>query len=147
MNKKVWCIICPSTHLHGMKAKRKPIINIHQSLRWIRDVYTVLVVCLSDSFMPLCVRNTQSSDKRTSKADFSPPLRLKASQYTSNTWTQNIESERTERGSGYTEERETWISSVLTLDVDCDTGFLAVGDCLIGGLADDLLTCLDVGRW
>ncbi len=39
-------------------------------------------------------------------------------------------------------ERET---GVLTLDVDGDAGLLAVGDCLVGGLTDDLLTCLDVG--
>lgn len=35
---------------------------------------------------------------------------------------------------------------MLTLDVNRDTGLLAVGDCLVGGLTDDLLTCLDVGR-
>lgn len=35
---------------------------------------------------------------------------------------------------------------MLTLDVDCDAGLLAVGDRLVGGLADDLLTHLDVGR-
>lgn len=34
----------------------------------------------------------------------------------------------------------------LTLDVDGDAGLLAVGDCLVGGLTDDLLTRLDVGR-
>lgn len=34
-----------------MKAKRKPIINIHQSLKWIRDVYRALVTyaCLTVS--------------------------------------------------------------------------------------------------
>lgn len=37
-------------------------------------------------------------------------------------------------------------SEMLTLDVDRDTGLLAVGDCLVGGLTDDLLTRLDVGR-
>lgn len=35
---------------------------------------------------------------------------------------------------------------MLTLNVNCDTGLLAVGDCLVGGLTDDLLTCLNVGR-
>lgn len=34
----------------------------------------------------------------------------------------------------------------LTLDVDGDAGLLAVGDRLVGGLTDDLLTRLDVGR-
>lgn len=33
----------------------------------------------------------------------------------------------------------------LTLDVDGDTGLFAVGHCLIGGSADDLLTGFDVG--
>lgn len=33
----------------------------------------------------------------------------------------------------------------LTLDVDGDAGLLAVGDGLVGGLADDLLARLDVG--
>lgn len=36
---------------------------------------------------------------------------------------------------------------LLTLDVDGDAGLFAVGDCLVGGLADDLLPCLDVGWW
>lgn len=35
---------------------------------------------------------------------------------------------------------------VLTLNVDCDTGLLAVGDRLVGRLTDDLLTRLNVGR-
>lgn len=35
---------------------------------------------------------------------------------------------------------------MLTLNVNCDTGLLAVGDCLVGGLTGDLLTCLNVGR-
>ena len=37
-----------------------------------------------------------------------------------------------------------WVC-VLTLDVDGDAGLLAVGDCLVGGLAGDLLACLHVG--
>lgn len=35
---------------------------------------------------------------------------------------------------------------LLTLDVNGDTGLFAIGDCLVGGLTDDLLTRLDVGR-
>lgn len=35
---------------------------------------------------------------------------------------------------------------LLTLDVNGDAGLLAVGDCLVGGFAGDLLTRLDVGR-
>lgn len=33
----------------------------------------------------------------------------------------------------------------LTLDVNRDTDLLAIGDCLVGGLTYDLLTCLNVG--
>lgn len=35
---------------------------------------------------------------------------------------------------------------MLTLDVNCDTGLLAVGNCFVGGPADDLLTGFDDGR-
>lgn len=35
----------------------------------------------------------------------------------------------------------------LTLDVDSDTGLFAVGHCLVGSSADDLLARLDVGGW
>lgn len=34
----------------------------------------------------------------------------------------------------------------LTLDVDGDRGFLAVGCCFVGGSAGDALAALDVGR-
>lgn len=38
-----------------------------------------------------------------------------------------------------------WTEVLLTLDVDGHAGLLAVGHGLVGGLADDLLTRLDVG--
>lgn len=36
--------------------------------------------------------------------------------------------------------------NMLTLNVNSDTGLPAVGHCFVRGLADDLLTRLDVGR-
>lgn len=53
---------------------------------------------------------------------------------------------RVERESSEEKGRRRGGSGMLTLDVDRDTGLLAVGDRLVGRLTDDLLTCLDVGR-
>lgn len=44
---------------------------------------------------------------------------------------------REERYTDSNKERERGRSGILTLDVNRDTGLLAVGHCLVGGLADD----------
>lgn len=74
------------------------------------------------------------------QTDFSPSICIddKVRELT----TKTITSYNRETKRGRDRERET---GVLTLDVDGDAGLLAVGDRLVGGLTDDLLTCLDVG--
>lgn len=68
---KKWCITKPSTHLHGMKAKWKPILNIHQSLKWILCIYRVLVTyaCLTGC---LCMWETPHSLRTTCHTDTPP---------------------------------------------------------------------------
>lgn len=135
---KKWCITNPSTHLHGMKAKWKPIINTHQSLKWILDVYKVLgtYACLTVSRLYMWeILYILSNACHTET--FPQPYRS----LTKGLW----QEKKVEMLRALKKERER--SGILTLDVDCDTGLLAIGNCFVGGPADDLLTCFDDGRW
>lgn len=100
-----------------MTSKWKAITNIHQSLKRFPDIYGVLPVGVSRLRCGFMSLRVRNTCDTESGVSQSPRQKRKAE----------------EKGA-------------LTLDVDGDAGLLAIGDGLVGGLADDLLARLDVGR-